>query len=115
MSKVTDVILTASLMEEMDDSGTSPAANRLSAWLEEKHRSPLVRVDGSAGGFKVMQALVFLSAVNYLDEDGFIEAVRSAGWEDPQSVRVLFNREGSEGFELVLNGLPAHSSLPDQT
>src|SRR5688572_1742003 len=99
MSRVTDVILTCSVMEELDETERFPAVDHLNAWMVQHYRSTFVRVDPYAGGTKVMQATVFLCAVNYLFEPEFVRAVQAAPWELAEGVRVFVNREESEGFE----------------
>lgn len=105
MSRVTDIILTCSGLEEVWPSGGMPAIERLNSWLDERYGCHVSRVDQRAGGTKVMQANVFLCAINYLDEDEFIDEVAKVGWQDPGAVRVMLKGEEDDGFRVVLDDL----------
>lgn len=105
MSRVTDVILTTSSVETDEDDRPLAGVASVNAWLLLKHHCVLKGVTDHAGGNKVMQAGVFLVAVNHLDEPGLIAAVRDAPWERHEMVRLLLNREEDSGFELVVDGV----------
>ena len=104
MSVVTDVILTCALGEEADgpDYFSCPAVEKINEWLVKERYGMLRRVDDEAGGNKVMQAVVYLGAFNYLDVDCFIKQLKEAPWELPESVRVFIKREQEEFFSQVV-------------
>ena len=98
MSHVTDVILTMSLLEEVGRDDKCPAVELLNAWLSERNKGELKRVDDFAGGRKAIQAAVFMGAFNYLDIPEFVAAVASAPWEDRDSLALFVKDEHDERF-----------------
>ena len=93
MSRVTDVILTTSLLEEPGDTGTYPAVEELNVWLRARRLGELKEVSKAAAGTKVMQALVFMGAFNYLDLAEFVEAVKATPWRDSEGIAVFVKQE----------------------
>lgn len=106
MGLVTSVALICSCSEGSHDEGV-PAIASVNRWLREHCDAPksdgnvLVQVDQHAGGTKGFEANLFIGGFNYLDVDGFVQAVRAAPWQDPKRVQLLIRREGDEGFEGV--------------
>jgi len=63
---------------------------------------PLKQVDDFASGGKAMQCNVYLAAVNYLNEDGFVAEFRRIRWLEPEHVQLLMKGEFDEQFSITL-------------
>ena len=101
MSVITDIIL-LTFIRDSETHGGRLNAEKLSEYLCENYRSKgLVQVDGYAGGNRAMQCDVFITAVNYLDHDEFIEIFNSIKWEYPESVQLLLKCEDCDAFEII--------------
>lgn len=44
------------------------------------------------GGTKVLETPLFIAAFNWLDEEGFIEHLKTIDWYDPESVQLIIKR-----------------------
>lgn len=103
MSHVTDIVL----LTAIDDGGHDdehPNVDRLEDWLKREY-SPhvrLVKVDQHAIGTKAMQCDVFITAINYLNIEGFVEAFRAIPWGMPDCVQLLIKDEHDERFTVHL-------------
>lgn len=111
MSRVADVIISCSLLEEFGgddpDGRAVPALTILNGWLREKGKSAeqgLVRVDDYAGGFKAMQCVIAIGAFNYLDIGAFLKVAWSLNWGDPQGVQIMIKDEEDELFSVYRFG-----------
>lgn len=107
MSRVTDVILTVSLLEEPGDTGGCPAVEALNAWLRERRLGELNEVSKAAGGTKVIQARVFMGAFNYLDLTEFIDAINATPFLDRESLALFVKQEEEERF-MDVTPSPSH-------
>jgi hypothetical protein len=106
MSVITDIIL-LTFIRDREANGGRLNAEKLSEYLSENYRSNgFVQVDGYAGGNRAMQCNVFITAVNYLDHDEFIEVFNSIEWEYPESVQLLLKCEDCDTFEIIIPVLP---------
>lgn len=112
MSRVTDVILTASLQEEPGETRTYPAVEELNTWLRERRFGELKEVSEAAGGTRAMQALVFLGAFNYLDLSEFVEAVKAAPWRDSEGIALFVKQEEEWRFTDVTPNTQANRTSP---
>ena len=99
MSNVTDCILLFDIME--DEEFVACEVNCF--FLDDERQQFMCPADvkGAVGGYKQMQQPVMMSAINYLDEDGFIEHLRSIEWREPNKVQLLLCREDDSEFELI--------------
>jgi hypothetical protein len=61
-----------------------------------------VQVDQLAVGTKAMQCDVFLTAINYLDIEAFVEVFRGIPWNVPECVQLLIKDEHDELFTVYL-------------
>lgn len=88
MSLITDVVIVASFDE-------SAAIDQVNQWLLANRQScGLAEIStGGAGGPKVASMHIYAGAFNYLDEDGFRNAVRSAPWRIAHSVIAWIDSE----------------------
>lgn len=100
MSSVTDVILTLSLMEERDEDDALPAVDRLNEYLLSRKIGKLERVDGSAGGRKVFQAVVLLGAFNHLNLEDLIRAIAVQEWVERDDVQLFVKGEHDDTFTI---------------
>jgi hypothetical protein len=90
MSYVTNIILTASCLEDFEeDPVSSVGINELNDWLVSVKQPPLVRVDTMVAGPKCPTVCVWFQAFNYLDERAFLDAVEAAPWQDASDVQVF--------------------------
>ena len=93
MSSVTSIILITGV-------GDSHAANTLGTYLQSMNRCTLNQVDSHSGGDKHMEADVYLSAVNGLDVDTFLDVFYSIRWLSPEAVQLMIKEEHDEAFTL---------------
>ena len=102
MSIVTNILLCTAPDDGGIEDGDNPNAERLSAWLTERHGAAcaLKRLDVHAAGNKRMEADVYGVAVNMLDADALLEAFRSIKWGQPSSVQMLLKEQGDDAFRL---------------
>jgi hypothetical protein len=95
MSHVADIILTCDLGEE-DGDDNWPAINHINEYLSSENKGVLTNIGKHAGGHKALQVEVFGGAFNYLDWEGFAQALRTAPWESPENVVLLVQDEHDE-------------------
>jgi hypothetical protein len=85
------------------------AIRHVKAWCDGDHKGPDERsidqirfpdkdVDAVSAGTKHMQCHVYAWGANYLDLEGFLEAVRTAPWWRPGCVQVFARGEDDERF-----------------
>ncbi len=105
MSHVTDLVVFCSILEEPEE---HPAAIReLDAEVNNQetvggHRARwFERVDEYAGGNKVLQSRIFMSAVNYLDVERFVRAFLEASWCEPHSALLIYQDENDKWFSAL--------------
>jgi hypothetical protein len=103
MSYVADIVL----LTTIDDGGMDdehPNTDRLEAWLREHYSDHvrLVKVDQHAVGTKAMQCDVFITAINYLDTEAFVEVFRTVPWDMPECVQLLIKNEHDDRFTVYL-------------
>ena len=98
MSHVTNIILTLSLSEGIDDDTCYPWVDVLNQWLTDRGKGELHRVDDAAGGNKAMEAAVFMGAFNYLDIPEFIKAVYASDWEDRDGLSLFIKVQEADRF-----------------
>ena len=96
MSQVTDIILITGI----DDGGREDCHPNVNILTTETDVG-FVKVSDTTGGNKHMQADIFLSAMNYLDKDNFINIYRSIDWEYPECVQLYLKREYDDIFESI--------------
>ena len=100
MSCVTNVVIFASILEELDQTETYPAIDALNERLHAiSYGAFFKEVSRYAGGNKVMERRVFLAAfgTNY-DEAAFLSALRSTQWNDADSLQVFVSQHEQERF-----------------
>lgn len=104
MSYVTNVVLLFSLMEyDTETAGVRqyPIVQMLNkSAVDGMHSGALVRVSQYGAGIKVMEAVVYVGAFNFLDVDAFKRAVWALPWEEPESVQLLIKDQDDERFTL---------------
>lgn len=101
MSCVDNVVLLMSYEEARGKSGGTavlPALDRLNAWLASREFGKLHLVDEYGTNRKAMECCVAIGAFNYLDREGFFQAFREAGWEDPDSAQLMFMGQDDDVF-----------------
>ena len=98
MSVVTNVILTFSLMDQVEGRPPGLALEHVNRWLAANGHSPMRVVDQHAGGEKSVEAVVAMGAFNHLRLGQFFVAVRAAPWEAPEDVRVFVQEQEDEHF-----------------
>lgn len=102
MSVVTTLIIATSIMEseeDHDENDIFPSVDHINAAMGDR-RVWLKQVDQHAGGNKAPQAYVFMGAINNLDLDAFKAHMRSAPWQEPDSVMLLVSGEEELGFHV---------------
>jgi hypothetical protein len=107
MSSVTDVILTMTLCEGTVEDNRYPAVEFINAWLSERGKGELKRVDNFSGGRKSMQAVVFMGALNYLEIPEFVCAVAAAPWEYRECLALFLKDEEDDRFTDMTPNAPA--------
>ncbi len=102
MSNVTDIILTCdSPLEDGGDDALEAAFERITEWLRASGSAPLEEVGQYAGGNATFWSWVWVGAVNNLDWEAFIAAVKASPWPDPESVQLLLKSEAAQHFRLI--------------
>jgi hypothetical protein len=93
MSHVTDVIITASLL----DDDKQPA---LQAWFDahRKGEAGPRRVDQHAGGGKALQTAVYIGAHNYITDDEIVALLRSVPWDVARWVQCFVKHEHEDHY-----------------
>jgi hypothetical protein len=104
MSWVTDVLLTISVEERLDDDTNKflkscEALDNINAWLKQGEHGKLdeLSIHAKSGG-KSMQCYVYGGAFNYMKVDEFVTLVLSQTWKQPESVMLLIKDENDETF-----------------
>jgi hypothetical protein len=92
MSRVTNVILTAHVSEEIEP------VNRFLQTHEAGGGGKFIEVTGHAGGYKHMECSVYLSAFNHADTNVILEAIEQAPWRDRSFVQLFIKEQEEEGF-----------------
>jgi len=110
MSRITDVLVLLSLDEtwveenetELVEEVESAALEAVNSWLRREYNVSLVNLSEHAfpAGDKAMQALVYGGAFNRLDEEEFLQVVRTQNWVAPDDVQILMKSEGESRFTL---------------
>lgn len=92
MSLVTNVLLLCGLRER------EKIAELLIAFMD---------IGEHFGGPKRAEAGVFGCAANYLDEDGFLAAIKATRWERPECVQVFVERQEEMIFTQIYPPVPS--------
>ncbi len=92
MSRVTNVILTAHVTEEIEP------VNQFLETHECGGGGKFIEVTGHAGGYKRMECSVYLSAFNHAETNVILEAIEQAPWRDRNFVQVFVQEQEEEGF-----------------
>lgn len=90
MSVVTNIML-AGIIHEDD-------VDKFNAFLKEKYRAPMNRINREAGGNKAMEADVWGGAYNHFDEHSFIAFLRTIKWYFGVPPTLLINRQEDDHF-----------------
>jgi len=98
MSHVSDVIICLSPGEEIDDNATTPPIQEINKYLMAQNRGELKKVDDYAGGYKAVQAAVWMGAFNHLDIPEFLNVVKAQQWEGREIVQVFIKDEHEKTF-----------------
>ena len=105
MSRVTNLILTFSLLENELE-----CINKVNQFQYQKLRMNLVSVDFNKnvkrkeawyGGTKFIEARIYIGAFNYLDLDEFMAHLKKIDWQKPEHVQVIVKEPGQEKFRMV--------------
>ncbi len=94
MSRVTNVIITAHVTEEIE------SVNRYLETHEGGGGGKVIEVTEHAGGYKHMECNVYLSAFNHADRTVILEAVQQAPWRDRNMVQVCVKEQEETVFRL---------------
>jgi len=94
MSRVTNVILTAHVTEEIE------SVNRFLETTDGGGGGKFVEVTEHAGGYKQMECNVYLAAFNHADTNVILKAVQQAPWRDRNMVQVFVKEQEEEVFRL---------------
>lgn len=97
MSYVTNIILTATMLEFEGDSDACPAVDHVNEWLRARGLGELKRAD-NIGNPRALEAAIFFGAFNYLDLGEFVEVIASAPWVDDEGVVVFVKRQDDGHF-----------------
>ncbi len=101
MSRVTNVILHVSILEEDEcEDGPIVQVVALNRVLMEECRTSFERVDQHAGGGKFFEATVFMAAFNHCPTPDIIAFVRQQQWTYPEDVQVFVKEQEDDGFAL---------------
>ena len=102
MSHVTNVIVTASIMEDeysLDSYLLEVFPDRL-VRVSDVH-SPIYAKDESGfGGSKNMETFVYMGAYNYLDVEGAVDILNAYDWIEPESALILMCEQEMNGFSV---------------
>jgi hypothetical protein len=105
MSRVTNVILTAHVGPS---DGLDPEIESVNRFLRNAEGGgrggEFVDVTKHAGGYKHMEARVFLSAFDHADTNVILKAVDQAPWRDREMVQVFVKEQEEEIFVLSYRG-----------
>jgi len=61
-----------------------------------------VEVDRMAGGNKYMECSVVMAAINYMDEDAFINDFKAMKWLSPECAQLMIKRQDDDVFTTYL-------------
>lgn len=102
MSRVTNVILHVSILEENEcEDGPLVQVVALNRVLSaEDYKTSFERVDQYAGGGKVFEATVFMAAFNHAATYELLRLIRARPWTYPDEVQVFVKEEEEEGFTI---------------
>ena len=71
-------------------------------WLNTNAGQQLKEVGRYAGGAKCLEQDIWAGAINFLDIDGFIAAVKACKWERPEAVQLFICTQEENRFKEVL-------------
>lgn len=123
MAYVTDVIITCDAHEASENDLQNPlpvVVLPISDWLYDQNRSTLRRVSKYSGGRHKPNSLVFMTTVNHLDREAFIELVDNVHWKRKTSVQVWLKSGSANIFDFYRFGnhtpkLVSHSPITPPT
>ncbi len=113
MSRVTNLMLTCSVMEhdsrrDRDGDELGEPLRQVREWCRGKTADPdcprrdlmnlPLRVDDEVGGPKHIECSIYIWAANWLNLEGFLEAVRTAPWRCPEDVQVFVQGQEESRF-----------------
>lgn len=107
MAYVTDVIITCDAHEASEDDLQQPlpvVVLPLSDWLYDHNRSTLRRISKYSGGRHKPNSLVFMTTVNHLDREAFIELVDNVHWKRKAHVQVWLKSGKANIFDFYRFG-----------
>lgn len=103
MSRVTDIIITASLSEDCNH-----LTEQFKAFSSGDGPFKLVSIEneklpkGWYGGSKFIEANIFIGAYNYLEIEKLIDFMKhQVQWQDPYVVQIIFKQQEDEKFQIV--------------
>ncbi len=56
---------------------------------------------GWYGGTKFLETPLFIGAFNYFEEAEFVEHLKTIGWEHPENVQLIIQRQSDDVFSIV--------------
>ncbi len=101
MSCVTDLILIGTGIELSCDGKPTDLMQRINNYLTEHGDGPMVQVSQLAGGYKGMQAHVFLGAYNHFNTERFVEFLESLDDTRHTGLQLLAQEEGECKFTFI--------------
>jgi hypothetical protein len=101
MSHVTNIVVLASIYEELDDTQFFPAIAFINSNIDREHKGQLIEVHKYSCGPKVMERLVFIGGFNNLDLEEFMNICHKAPWRDVDCVQVLASEQEDKTFSIV--------------
>lgn len=105
MSKVTNLILAFSTIENKDD-----CIEAINNYKYRNLKMNLVSIDFSKdmdsgtvwyGGTKFMEANILLGAFNYFDIEDFRNYLRTIHWQSPELVQLIIKEQDDEKFKII--------------
>ncbi|NQY05521.1 MAG: hypothetical protein HRT68_04760 [Flavobacteriaceae bacterium] len=102
MSKVTNIILTSSVIENEEF-----VIKEIEKFILRGNSLKIVSInnktlpEGWYGGSKHFESNVFIGAYNYLDIKSFINHLKIIKWKDPECVQLFYLEEDDYRFKMI--------------
>jgi hypothetical protein len=103
MSWWSEILLTASSLEDLAESGSSPryyAVDHINGWMRENHHSALFLIAPPTPEVHCPHSC-FAGHAKSLDHEAFAQIVREAPWQWKAQVQLFIRQEDDKGFQEV--------------
>ena len=101
MSQVSNIILTTSFLEDINDDDENPNVDKINKWfIDNNHKSKLINVSDYSQSSKCIECQIFITTVNYLDHYALIDALNNIEWEYYDAVQLMIKGQEDHLFDV---------------